>query len=492
MTFNINPLYTLVLFPLIIVTYTIIFKTKLQKEKYIKEALIITSSITPLYSLYCLVIGHEDFSSNINNYTMNFIVTMFPFEGIISFLFDKFSLIFVVLTTFTVHICMFVNYNMSNKRYIEMYILIITIETILTLAFLTNNIIAFYMLFELVLIPIFFIIAIWGSRNRKILAAFQLFLYTLFGSLFMIFAIAYIYITKGTLVINELIGTEWSFLEERLLWSAFFIAFAIKIPMVPFHTWLPEAHVEAPTSGSVLLAALLLKLGTFGLIKYSLALFPDASWYFAPFVYLVSLISILYSSLTTLRQIDLKKIIAYSSVAHMNFITLGIFSFNVQGLDGALLIMVSHAFISSTLFILVGSLYDKYNTRVLKYYRGLTVFMPLLSTVFFIAILANLSMPGTSNFVGEFLILIGTFEKSPSTAIIAALSIITTAAYSIWLYNRVFMGRLSVHIHQTRDINYDMTLAVSIVLILLFIGLGIYPKILLESHMTPLLIKTKL
>ncbi|KCV67174.1 NADH-ubiquinone oxidoreductase chain 4 (mitochondrion) [Fonticula alba] len=492
MTFSINPLFGLVLFPLIIVVHSILFKSKLEKDNFTKEALIISSAITPLYSLYCLLLGHEDFSSILNGYTLNFVVSVFPFEGIVTFLLDKFSLIFVVLTAFTVHICMFVNYNMSNKKYVEMFILLMLIQSILTLAFLTNNIIAFYMLFELVLIPIFFIIGIWGSRNRKVLAAFQLFLYTLFGSLFMVFAIAYIYVTKGTLVLNDLIGTDWSFLEERLLWCAFFLAFAIKIPMVPFHTWLPEAHVEAPTSGSVLLAALLLKLGTFGLIKYSLALFPDASWYFAPFVYLVSLISILYSSLTTLRQIDLKKIIAYSSVGHMNFITLGIFSFNVQGLDGALLIMVSHAFISSTLFILVGSLYDKYHTRVLKYYRGLTVFMPILSTVFFIAVLGNLSMPGTSNFVGEFLILIGTFQKSPTTAVIAGLSIISTAAYSIWLYNRVFMGRLSIHIHQTRDINYDMTLPVSIVLIFLFIGLGVYPKILLESHMTPLLIKTQL
>ncbi len=492
MAFTLHPFVFLIALPLFSIIFIILDKKRYLKEDTTKDSLIIASAFPLVASIVYLIHGHEDFSSPLNDYANNFIVKLFPFGDMATFFFDKFSLIFVVLTTLTVHICTYVNYNMDNKKYINFYILLIFIQTVLILAFLTNNILTFYVLFELVLIPIFFIIGLWGSRNRKILAAFQLFLYTLFGSLFMVFAIAYIYVTKGTLVLNELIGAEWSTLEERLLWCAFFLAFAIKIPMVPFHTWLPEAHVEAPTSGSVILAALLLKLGTFGLIKYSLALFPIASWYFAPFVYLISLISILYSSLTTLRQIDLKKIIAYSSIGHMNFITLGIFSFNVQGLDGALLIMISHAFISSTLFILVGTLYDKYHTRVIKYYRGLTVFMPILSTLFFLAVLGNLSMPGTSNFVGEFLILVGTFQKSPTSAILAGLSIITTAAYSIWLYNRVFMGKMSVHIHQARDINYDIVLPVCIVLILLFLGLGIYPKIILESHMTPLLIKTQL
>ena len=248
----------------------------------------------------------------------------------------------------------------------------------------------------------FLIIGVWGSRERKIRAAYQFFLYTLIGSLFMLLAILLIYFQTGTTDLQVLFVSEFSLQRQLLLWFAFFASFAVKVPMIPVHIWLPEAHVEAPTSGSVILAGVLLKLGTYGFVRYSIPLFPEASVYFTPLIYTLSIIGVIYASLTTLRQIDLKKIIAYSSVAHMGFVTLGLFSLNIQGIEGALFLMLSHGFVASALFLCIGVLYDRTHTRLVKYYGGLVHVMPLFSVFFLIFTMGNLSLPGTSSFVGEF------------------------------------------------------------------------------------------
>ena len=267
----------------------------------------------------------------------------------------------------------------------------------------------------------FLIIGVWGSRERKVRAAYQLFLYTLVGSLFMLLAILLIYCQTGTTNLQILYTTQFSEPRQLLLWLAFFASFAVKVPMIPVHIWLPEAHVEAPTAGSVILAGILLKLGTYGFLRFSIPLFPYASIYFTPLVQTLSVLAIIYSSLTTLRQVDLKKIIAYSSVAHMNFVTLGLFTLNLQGVEGGLLLMLAHGVVSPALFLLIGSLYDRHKTRILRYYGGCGRTMPLFSLMFLFFTLANISLPGTGNFVGEFLVLTGAFQSNTFLATLAAL-----------------------------------------------------------------------
>ncbi|XP_044335964.1 NADH-ubiquinone oxidoreductase chain 4-like [Triticum aestivum] len=286
------------------------------------------------------------------------------------------------------------------------------------------------------------IIGVWGSRQRKIKAAYQFFLYTLLGSVFMLLAILLILLQTGTTDLQILLTTEFSERRQILLWIAFFASFAVKVPMVPVHIWLPEAHVEAPTAGSVILAGILLKLGTYGFLRFSIPMFPEATLCFTPFIYTLSAIAIIYTSLTTLRQIDLKKIIAYSSVAHMNLVTIGMFSPNIQGIGGSILLMLSHGLVSSALFLCVGVLYDRHKTRLVRYYGGLVSTMPNFSTIFFFFTLANMSLPDTSSFIGEFLILVGAFQRNSLVATLAALGMILGVAYSLWLYNRVVSGNL--------------------------------------------------
>lgn len=253
----------------------------------------------------------------------------------------------------------------------------------------------------------FLIVGIWGSRERKIKAAYQFFIYTLLGSLFMLISILIIYLDINTTSFQILLYSDFTKNQQLVLWLAFFSSFAIKIPMVPFHIWLPEAHAEAPTAGSVILAGILLKLGGYGFIRFSLSLFPEASFYFAPLIYLLSVLGTIFASLTTLRQVDLKKIIAYSSVAHMSLVTLGLFSFNIQALEGCIILMLGHGLVASSLFLSVGMIYDRYKTRIVKYYGGLTHLMPLHSTIFLFFIFSSIAFPGTCNFIGEFLVFLG-------------------------------------------------------------------------------------
>jgi len=358
-------------------------------------------------------------------------------------------------------------------------------SSFLIVVFSVLDVIIFYIFFESILIPMFLIIGVWGSRTRKLKAAYQFFLYTLIGSLFMLLAIFYMFFETGSTDFQILNSFLFSEEKELLLWLAFFLSFSVKVPMVPVHIWLPEAHVEAPTSGSVILAGILLKMGTYGLLRFSLSLFPYASVYFAPLVFTLSIIAVVYTSLTTLRQIDLKKIIAYSSVAHMAFVTIGIFTFNIYGIEGSLLIMLSHGFISSALFLCVGVLYDRHHTRLIKYYSGLTQVMPLYSFFFVFFSMANLGFPGTSSFAGEFLTLIGSFHTNTTITFLASTGMILGAGYSLWLCNRILFGPITItYITQYNDISFR-ELAVLTPLLLCTLWMGIYPEVFLEPmHLT--------
>jgi proton-translocating NADH-quinone oxidoreductase chain M len=327
----------------------------------------------------------------------------------------------------------------------------------------------------------FLIVGIWGSRERKIRAAYQFFVYTLVGSVLMLLAILYIYFQTGTTDVQVLSTITFDYQTQIILWLAFFASLAVKVPMVPAHIWLPEAHSEAPTAGSVILAGVLLKMGGYGFLRFSIPMFPDASIYFTPLVYTLSIIAIVYTSLTTLRQVDLKRIIAYSSVAHMGFVTIGMFTLNIQGIEGSMLLMLSHGVVSSALFLCVGVIYDRHKTRIIKYYSGLTVKMPLFSMIFLFFILANMGFPGTSSFVSEFLVLTGSFKSNVFVTTVATTGVIWGAAYSIWLYNRVMFGNIRTsHISAFQDLERRefMVFAPCVFLTLL---MGLYPEIFLNA-----------
>nr|YP_009498119.1 Nad4 [Bombax ceiba]AWT08021.1 Nad4 [Bombax ceiba] len=375
-----------------------------------------------------------------------------PYENINFFLgIDGISLFFVILTTFLIPICILVGWS-GMRSYGKEYITASLIREFLMIAvFRMLDLLLFYVFPESVPIPML-IIGVWGSRQRKIKAAYQFFLYTLLGSVFMLLAILLILLQTGTTDLQISLTTEFSERRQIFLWIASFASFAVKVPMVPVHIWLPEAHVEAPTAGSVILAGIPLKLGTYGFLRFSIPMFPEATLCFTPFIYTLSAIAIIYTSLTTSRQIDLKKIIAYSSVAHMNLVTIGMFS--RAGIGGSIPPMLSHGLVSSALFLCVGVLYDRHKTRLVRYYGGLVSTMPNLSTIFFSFTLANMSSPGTSSFIGEFLILVGAFQRNSLVATLAALGMILGAAYSLWLYNRVVSGNLKPDfLHKFSDSN---------------------------------------
>jgi proton-translocating NADH-quinone oxidoreductase chain M len=351
----------------------------------------------------------------------------------------------------------------------------------LIFVFSVLDILVFYIFFESILIPMYLIIGIWGSRTRKIKAAYQFFIYTLIGSVLMLLAIFFIYFETGTTDLQLLLSINFSEKKQIILWLAFFSSFAVKVPMVPFHIWLPEAHVEAPTAGSVILAGILLKMGTYGLLRFSVPLFPIACIYFTPFVYLLSVIAVIYTSCTTLRQVDLKKIIAYSSVAHMGFVTIGIFSGNIFGIEGSLIIMLSHGFISSGLFLCIGVLYDRHKTRLIKYYVGIAQVMPVYSFFFLFFSIANLGFPSTSSFSGEFLTLVGAFQNNTIITFLASLGMILSAAYSLWLCNRILFGQLHVkHIIQYFDLS-KREISILCPLVFCTLWLGTYPEIFLDT-----------
>lgn len=393
---------------------------------------------------------------------------------------DGISLFFILLTTLLTPICLLTGWE-SIKSHVKEYVIsFLILETLLNCVFSVLDLILFYVFFESVLIPMFIVIGVWGSRQRKIHAAYQFFLYTLVGSVLLLLAIIILYFQAGTTDLQILTTIEFSLERQRLLWLAFFASLAVKVPMVPVHIWLPEAHVEAPAAGSVLLAGVLLKMGGYGFLRFAIPLLPEASIYYTPLVYTISVVGIIYASLTTLRQIDLKKIIAYSSVAHMSFVTLGIFTLNLQGVEGSILLMLSHGLVSGALFFLVGVVYDRHHTRLLEYYGGLVNVMPIYAVLFLFFTLANLSLPLTSSFIGEFLVIIGLFQSNTAITFMASTGVVLGAAYSIWLYNRVTFGPFKgAYIEEFVDVNRREFIILAVLAFLVLL-MGIYPELFLD------------
>ncbi len=398
---------------------------------------------------------------------------------------DGISIFFLILTTLLIPLCILTSWNSISDNLKDFLIAFLILDFFLIGTFCVLDLLLFYIFFESVLIPMFLIVGIWGSRDRKILAAYYFFLYTLLGSVLMLLSILYIYYQIGTTDYEVLLTFSLLPLEQKLLWFTFFLAFASKVPMVPVHLWLPEAHVEAPTAGSVILAGILLKLGTYGFIRFSLPLFPQASFYFTPLVYTIAVVGIIYTSFTAIRQTDFKRIIAYTSIAHMNLVILGIFSFNTVGIEGAILQSLSHGFVASALFLVIGVVYDRYRTRIVQYYGGLASVMPIYIFIFLFFTMANISFPGTSSFVGEFLILAGSFKVNTSVTFLGATGVIIGGAYSLWLFNRIAYGNLKTQ-YTTKFLDISpREFIVFLPLILGTIVLGIYPNVFLTSiHMS--------
>ena len=393
---------------------------------------------------------------------------------------DGISLFFILLTTLLIPICLLASWDAIKFNEKEYFIAFLAMEALVIAVFCVLDIILFYVFFESVLIPMFIIIGVWGSRERRIRAAYMFFLYTLLGSVLMLLAILYIYYQAGTTDYQILLTTTFDPEVQKLLWLAFFASFAVKVPMLPVHIWLPEAHVEAPTAGSVILAGILLKLGSYGFLRFSLPLFPYASVYFTPFIYSFACIAVIYTSLTAIRQTDLKRIIAYASVAHMNLVLIGMFVYNLQGLEGSILQQLSHGLVSGALFLCVGVIYDRHHTRLVKYYSGLAHTMPIYIAIFMFFSMANIALPGTSSFVGEFLILVGAFQTNTTVCVLSATGMILGGGYSLWLFNRVAFGNIKVQYMKAFSDVDKREFATLLPLIVLTLVMGIYPEIFLD------------
>ena len=366
---------------------------------------------------------------------------------------DGISILFILLTTFITPLCIVSVNNSVKNRLRDFLIAILIMESFMIGVFCALDLIVFYLFFEAGLIPMFLIIGIWGGPKR-VYSAFKFFLYTLLGSVLMLVAILSIYWISGTTDVIKLYELGIDAKYQNLLWLAFFSSFAVKTPMWPVHTWLPDAHVEAPTAGSVLLAAILLKMAGYGFIRVSLGLFPVASEVFTPLIYTLSVIAIIFTSFIALMQEDMKKLIAYSSVAHMGFVTLGIFTLQQQGIEGSIIQMISHGLVSAALFLCVGVVYDRMHSRLIKSYGGIVTIIPKYSILFMLFTLAALGLPGTSGFIGEFLILMGAFKDNFLVAVIASFGVILGAAYMLWLYKRVVFGKLvNEDLKQMVDLN---------------------------------------
>ena len=391
---------------------------------------------------------------------------------------DGISLLFIFLSCLLIFISfIFVwpIYKVENYDGILIALLLCLIAS-----FLTLDLLFFYIFFEAILIPMFLLVGLFGSRERKIRAAYLLMFYTLFGSLFFLLGILYLYFVIGITGFEYLELVTLSYQEQIYLWIAFFLSFAFKIPLFPFHIWLPEAHVEAPTVGSVILAGILLKLGVYGFIRFSLVFFVHASFYFLPLIALLSILGALYGSFVAIRQTDLKRIIAYSSVAHMNLVLLGLCSFTYIGISGALLQSLSHGFVSAALFFLIGILYNRYHSRLLHYYSGLVHMMPLYVFFFFFFTFANIAMPLSSSFIGEFLLLNGIFESSAFLCFLSALGVIICGSYSLWLYNRMSFGNLKlIGMRKFLDLTFN-ELLILLPLAVFVVWMGISPNVLFK------------
>ena len=392
---------------------------------------------------------------------------------------DGISMLFVVLTTFLMPLCILASWQSIEDRVKEYMIAFLVLEALMIGVFCALDLVLFYLFFEGGLIPMFLIIGVWGGP-RRVYASFKFFLYTFLGSVLMLLAMMAMYWHAGTTDIPTLMTTKFPADMQFWLWLAFFASFAVKMPMWPVHTWLPDAHVEAPTAGSVILAGILLKMGGYGFLRFSLPMFPDASATLAPLVFAMSVIAIVATSLIALVQEDIKKLIAYSSVAHMGFVTMGIFTFTQQGIDGAIFQMLSHGLISSALFLCVGVVYDRLHTREIKAYGGLVERMPIYAVIFMVFTMGNVGLPGTSGFVGEFLTLLSSFKVNTYVAFIATTGVILSAAYALYLYRRVVFGPLEKpSLKAMKDVN-AREIAILAPLVILTILFGFYPAPILD------------
>lgn len=450
-----------------------------KKENWGRIQGMVYSVITLYISLYILI-------------TMNNNNSEFQYRDIIDLEYirvtlgiDGISMSLILVTTILTPILILLRERKTREEENMIVKIILVIESMLILLFTSLDLFFFFLLFELLLIPMFLLIGKFGSKEKRIEAAYRFIIYSLTGSLIMLLAIIVIYVKYGT-TNNEIIMIKLfnDFFNDnliKLLWLAFFLSFAIKVPIFPFHTWLPFVHVEAPTIGSMLLAGIMLKLGTYGIIRYNISLFGDFNYYFLPLIIIMAVLSIIYGSLTTIRQIDLKKIIAYSSIVHMNYAILGFYTNEIEGLIGANYLMISHAFVSCGLFLLVGILYKRYHSRIILYYNGLILTMPIFGTIFIILTLANISLPLTSSFISEILIIISTIKLNFFVGILITFSLIFSTTYGIWLANRILFGELSKYLPHFLDLTKTEIVAL-LPLVILTILLGVNSKIITNMY----------
>ena len=392
---------------------------------------------------------------------------------------DGISMLFILLTTLLTPLCVLASWKAITVRVKEYMVAFLVLETFMVGMFAALDLFLFYIFFEAVLIPMFIIIGVWGGP-RRIYASFKMFLYTLLGSVLMLLAMLAMYHDAGTTDITKLLTHHFPVSLQPWLWLAFFASFAIKMPMWPVHTWLPDAHVEAPTAGSVILAGVLLKFGGYGFLRFSLPMFPDATVMFTPLIYTLSIIAVIYTSLVALAQEDMKKLIAYSSVAHMGFVTIGAFTLTTQGVEGAIYQMLSHGVVSAALFLVVGVVYDREHSREIAHYGGLVERMPVYALTFMLFMLASVGLPGTGGFVGEFLVLLGAFQANSWVAAFAATGVILGACYMLYLYRRIIFGKLTKeHLAKITDMN-KREIAVFAPLVVVTLWMGIYPTSFLD------------
>jgi NADH-quinone oxidoreductase subunit M len=473
---NFPILSSITLLPILGAILIFIFNNKTNENKNVIYVSLFTSVVT-LFLAFFLWYAFDKSSPEFQfveekNWISGYIKFKFGIDGI--------SILFIVLTAFITPICLISCINSIKTRLKEFLIAILVLESFMIGVFCSLDLVIFYLFFEAGLIPMFLIIGIWGGPKR-VYAAFKFFLFTLLGSVLMLVAIISIYWITGTTDLTEIFKIKIPVKYQHILWLAFFSSFAVKMPMWPVHTWLPDAHVEAPTAGSVILAAILLKMAGYGFLRFSIGMFPVASDYFVPLVFILSIIAIIYTSLVALMQEDMKKLIAYSSVAHMGFVTLGIFTFTTQGIEGSIFQMLSHGLISAALFLCVGVLYDRIHSRLISSYGGIVNILPKYSLVFAIFMLGAIGLPGTSGFVGEILILLGAFQKNFLVAILASIGVILGAAYMLWLYKRVIFGKLEKkELTELKDLNLSEGL-VLFLLAGLTLFFGFYPNLILDT-----------